>query len=136
MTGQTSQKLSAYLQTKASLWYWATVALTLLSIIVIFSLQGFNRFVAGSIFILGLPGYSLMRALFPPKFSSLKTMGGVDNLTAFSLTIVLSIAVVSVVGVMLSFTPMGAQLNTVVLSLSLLSIFFATVAVVRDNKIR
>jgi hypothetical protein len=133
------QNLSEYLKKKASLWYWATFGLTFVSAIVVFSfqdigLQGYVRYILGSVFVLGLPGYSLVRALFPSKFvKSGKTLG-IDSLTAFSLTVVLSIALVSIVGLVLNYTPWGVQLSTLVLSLSSLTVVIATVAVFRENQ--
>jgi hypothetical protein len=128
------QRINAYLQTKASLWYWATVYLTLLSVIVVFSLPGYIRYVVGSVFVLGLPGYSLVRALFPRKSTESDKTHNLDGLTTFSFTITLSIAVISVVGLVLNYTPLGVRLSTVVFILSSLSIFFATVALVRENR--
>jgi hypothetical protein len=135
---QVAQNLSAYLKTKASLWYWVTVGLTFLSAVVVFSfqslgLQGCVRYAMGSIFVLGLPGYSLVRVLFSSKFVKLGRKLGIDNLTVFSLSVVLSIALVSLVGLVLNYTPWGVQLSSIVLSLSSLNVVFATAAIVREN---
>jgi hypothetical protein len=136
---QSPQNPSTYLKTKASLWYWMTVGLTFLSATAVFSfqdvgMQGSIRFVLGSVFILGLPGYSLVRVLFVSKSVKSGRTLAIDSLTAFALTIVLSIALVSIVALVLNYTPWGVQLSSLVLSLSFLTVFLATAALVRENQ--
>jgi uncharacterized membrane protein len=62
--------------------------------------------------VLFIPGYSLIAALFPKE-------GDIDLLERIMLSIGLSIAVVSLVGLGLNFTPWGIRLEPIVLSLTL-----------------
>jgi hypothetical protein len=136
---QVPQNLSAYLKAKAAFWYWMTIGLTFVCALVVFTfqdvgLQGYIRYILGSVFVLGLPGYSLVRALFPSKFVKSGKTSSIDILTTFSLAIVLSIGLVSIVGLVLNYTPWGVQLSTIVLNLSSLTVILATVAAVRENQ--
>ncbi len=96
-------------------WLWASfsvVALALLAIVLIPDLFPLNtvRWVLGSIFVLCLPGYSLIQLLFP-KGKEL------DSLERFALSIGLSLAVVPLVGLLLNFTPWGIRFAPITISL-------------------
>lgn len=134
-----SQNLGAYLKTRDAFWYWATVGLTFLCAIAVFGfqslgLQGLIRFAPGAVLVVGLPGYSLVRILFPGNFTKSGKTQAIDILTSFALTVVLSIVLVSIVGLVLNYTQWGVQLNSLVLSLSFLTLFLATAAIVRENR--
>jgi len=70
------------------------------------------RWVAGSIFVLYLPGYTMIQALFPAKEE-------LDEIERFALSIGLSLAVTPLIGLLLNYTPWGIRLNPIVISLSL-----------------
>jgi hypothetical protein len=136
---QKPQHPSLYLKTRYASWYWATVGLTGLSALAVFvfqavGVQGFIRFAPGAILVLGLPGYSLTRILFPTKFTKTSKIPGADNITVFALAIVLSIVLTSLVGLLLNYTEWGVQLSSLVLSLSLLTLSLATVAAFQENR--
>ena len=128
--------LQFYLRSKAAYWYYLTLLLTFASTIVIFGIQGNSlaiiiRYVMGFIYVLGLPGYSLVMLLFPVE-SAAKGIVKMDLLTRFGFSVVFSIAIVSIVGLALNYT-IGVTLDSLVLSLSPLTIFLATAAIYRGN---
>ena len=136
---QKTRKRGLYLKTGESYWYWATVVLTVLSAIAVFGfqaigVQGLIRFAPGAILVLGLPGYSLTRIVFPPKFTKTGKTPGADNITFFALSVVLSIVLTSLVGLVLNYTEWGVQLISLVLSLSFLTLSLATVAAFQENR--
>jgi hypothetical protein len=97
-------------------WFWATLAVTAVSLIVVAVTPdvfpvNVPRWVLGSIFVLFLPGYSLLQLLFP-KGPEL------DSLERFALDIGISLAVVPLIGLMLNFTPWGIRLIPIVISLA------------------
>jgi hypothetical protein len=131
------QSLQVYLRTKAASWYFIMIVLTLASAIAIFGIQdkmpeSIIRYALGFVYVLGLPGYSLVRALFPGGSSSQETVR-IDGIMRFSLSVVFSIAIVSMVGLALDYT-WAVTLSSLVLSLSSLTILLATVAIVRENR--
>ncbi len=138
--------LSAYLKTYDAAWYWTTLALTLASITAIFAIPEdlqpivIIRYVLGTIFILWLPGYTFIKALFPrtpparPATSLTRTVQNLDTIERIALSIGLSLALVPIVGLLLNYTPWGINLTPVTLSLTALTLTFATAALLRENQ--
>lgn len=85
------------------------------------------RNIFGILFVLFLPGYALIKALFVAN----TTMENIGIAEQFALSVVMSLAVVSVVGLILNYSPWGLDLSAMVLSLLAFSSIIATVAVVR-----
>jgi hypothetical protein len=67
------------------------------------------RWAAGSVFVLFLPGYVSLRALFPKR--------ELDSVENFALSLGLSLAVVPLMGLVLNYTSWGITLNALVVSL-------------------
>lgn len=144
----TPTSLSAYLKTSKATWYWTTLALTLASITAIFAipedLQPYIviRYVLGTIFILWLPGYTFIKALFPqtqlpkPATGLTHTVQNLDTIERIALSIGLSLALVPIVGLLLNYTPWGIRLAPITLSLTALTLTFATAALLRENQTR
>jgi hypothetical protein len=140
--------LGAYLKTYDAAWYWTALALTLASIAAIFTIPAdlqpyvFIRYVLGIIFILWLPGYTFIKALFPrpppskPATSLTGTVQNLDAIERIALSIGLSLALVPITGLLLNYTPWGITLTPTVLSLAALTLASATAAVLRENEQR
>jgi len=110
-------------------WFWATLAVTAVSLMVVAVTPDIfpvnvPRWVLGSIFVLFLPGYSLLQLLFP-KGPEL------DSLERFALDIGISLAVVPLIGLMLNFTPWGIRLIPIVMSLAGFTIIISIGAALR-----
>jgi len=58
------------------------------------------RYILGSIFILLLPGFNLIKALFPTR--------EIDNVERTALSLGMSLALVPLVGLLLNYTPWGS----------------------------
>lgn len=111
-----------------TLWYWVVVVLTLSTVaIVAFSdllwPLKYLRYVLGSIYVLFLPGYSTIEALYPEEYS-------LKPLERLALSIGLSLAVVPLIGLLLNYT-LGIRLWPVMVTLALYIMVMATVAVYR-----
>lgn len=90
----------------------AAVAITLLLILMITLIPDNPvRTVLGLIFILVLPGYVATAALFPNRES-------IDIIERVALSIGLSIAIVSLAGLALNYTPFGIKLEPILATLS------------------
>ena len=138
------QKLATYLKTKEASWYWATLALvaaTTLTVLIIpenaYPLV-YLRYVLGAIFVLWLPGYSFIKALFPEETETKKSTKSLDQIERIALSLGMSLALVPIVGLLLNYTPWGIRLTPIVLSLLSLTMIFATAAIIREhrNKLR
>lgn len=73
------------------------------------------RIVLGALFVLFLPGYSLVEALYPRE-------GELSPLERLALSIGLSLALVPLVGLALNYTPWGIRLNPIIAALSALTL--------------
>ena len=135
MAKQVFLSLRTYLM-KSARNYWITVGLTMASALVVAGAQDvfpfvYLQYLMGSFFLLVLPGYSLVNALFPGKIMR-STEPRIDQVYRAAFSIVLSIATVSIVAMILDYTPFGVSLSTLVSSLSLLTVFLATMAMLRS----
>ncbi|MGD9130329.1 MAG: DUF1616 domain-containing protein [Candidatus Bathyarchaeota archaeon] len=128
---QTPPKLSTYLKTPEATWYWITIFLATTTALIIFIIPEnspliYLRQVLGAIFVVFLPGYSLIKALFPEK--------NLDTIERIVLSLGMSLALVPVTGLMLNYTPWGIRTIPITLSLLTLTIIFATVAIIREHQ--
>jgi hypothetical protein len=130
----TPEKFSSYLRSNHAVWYWITMTLTLTTMLVVFVVPEndfplvYLRYVLGTIFVLWLPGYAFIKALFPEK--------ELDSIERVALSIGMSLALVPIVGLLLNYTPWGIRLTPIVLSLTTLTLAFATTAIAREYQIR
>jgi len=81
------------------------------------------RTILGLPFILFIPGYVLVFALFPSR----KTDRGIDVIERIALSFGLSIAVVPLIGLGLNYTPWGIRLEPILLSIF---IFIVTIGII------
>ena len=146
----TPEKLKGYLSSSQARWYWITLALTAATAIVVFTVPedafplAYLRNVLGIIFVLWLPGYAFMKALFPRHLrfthgqagSSETSQKNLDTIEGIALSIGMSLALVPIVGLLLNYTPWGVNLTPIVLSLVALTTIFATAAVIREHQTR
>jgi len=85
------------------------------------------RVILGLPFILFIPGYILIFALFPIK----KTEKGIDIIERIALSFGLSIAVVPLIGLALNYTPWGIRLEPILLSIFIFVVGVGIVAIYR-----
>ncbi|MBC7129987.1 DUF1616 domain-containing protein [Candidatus Bathyarchaeota archaeon] len=86
------------------------------------------RMALGSLFVLFLPGYSLVEALYPRTEE-------LEPLERLALSIGLSLALVPLVGLALNYSPWGIRLNPVIAGLSLLTLGLLTLSAYRKYRI-
>lgn len=134
------KELSAYLRTEKAFGYWLTLAVVFFTVGIVFTIPedfypwAYARYVVGSIFVLWLPGYSFMRALFPKEPSPSTSQKSLDPIERISLSVGMSLALVPIVGFLLNYTPWGIRLASVTSSLLALTVTAATVAVMREHQ--
>ena len=131
---RTPTELSTYLKTIGVAWYWVTIILATTTALTVFTIQGdsnplmYIRTILGVIFVTFLPGYSLIKFLFPKK--------EIDHIERTALSIGISLALVPITGLTLSYTPWGIQTAPITISLLFLTILFATAAIIRQQQIK
>jgi len=122
--------LTEYFFSDWTRWFWVVFGLALVASILVFVVPEdsfplvYARYLFSSVFVLFLPGYSLIKALFSSK--------ELDNIERLALSVGLSLALVPLVGLLLNYTPWGIRTIPVTFSLLVLTLVFASAAVVRD----
>jgi uncharacterized membrane protein len=95
----------------------------------------FIRYVLGGIFILWLPGYTFIKALFPTELPFKTSDRNLDIVERVVLSFGMSLALVPIVGLLLNYTPWGIRLTPITLNLTALTLTFATAAVIREYQL-
>jgi hypothetical protein len=114
------QPLATYVKTGAALWYWTTIALSIATVAVVFLIPEnlypwvYARYVLGAIFILWLPGYTFIKALFPTQVPIKTSSESPDTIERVALSLGLSLALVPMIGLLLNYTPWGIRLTPIV----------------------
>ena len=84
--------------------------------------------ILGLLFILFIPGYTLIAALFPKKQD-------LDNIERLALSFGLSLAISPLIGLALNYTPFGIKLSPIVISLTIFTIIMVLVSYIRRRKV-
>jgi uncharacterized membrane protein len=92
--------------------------------LVVFAVTGPLRVALGLLFVLFLPGYSLIAALFPKDKD-------IDWIERVALSFGLSIAVVPLLGLLLNYTPWGIRLEPIVVTVLLFTLGMCAAAYYR-----
>ena len=123
--------LRSYLSSSYSYWYWVTITLALVTTTTALTIPEnaipivYARYLLGFIFVLFLPGYSLIKVLFPEK--------EIGNIERAALSMVTSLAIAPITVLILNYTPWGITTTTITLSLLALTTIFATAAIARTK---
>lgn len=103
------------------------------------------RVPVGIIFVLFVPGYALVSALFPERYRSatntdesnrtrwLGNGSEIDGVDRLSLSVVVSVVLVSSIGVAMNYTPWGIQLGPVLAAVSAVTLVATYIAVRRRH---
>ncbi|MBU4547338.1 MAG: DUF1616 domain-containing protein [Euryarchaeota archaeon] len=86
------------------------------------------RTALGLLFVLFIPGYVLVSALFPKK-------DDLDGIERLALSFGLSLAVSPLIGLALNYTPWGIRLTPIVISLTLFTLLMGLVALFRRARL-
>ncbi len=131
-SGKYAKGLSDFLSSKKNAWFWFTISFTFLALVASVLLPedgtplSYVRYAFGFVLAAFLPGYCLTQALFPQKNS-------MDEIERLTFSIGLSFAVTAIVALFLSFTPFRFTLTTALISLDLVVISLAIVALKRKS---
>jgi len=135
-----SLKLATYLKTSQALWYWVTTAIATITVAIVFTVPedfypwSYLRNVLGIIFVLWLPGYTFIKALYPVRMPIKASTENLETIERIALSLGMSIALVPMIGLLLYYTPLGLSVTPIVLSLLALTFVFATVAIAREHQ--
>ena len=108
------------------------IILSVLSLVTVFIPLLNNSIVKtilAGLFIFIIPGYLLMALLFPGKES-------LEVIERWGLSVIISLALTSVIGIILFYTPLGINLSSILMIIGILSIILSAVAYIRVIKVR
>ncbi|MFQ5940563.1 MAG: DUF1616 domain-containing protein [Nitrososphaerales archaeon] len=119
--GRVKGSFFKYMMSNSSIPFWLTIVVTTLTISTIYLTPQVEpwfvlRTVVGTVFVLLIPGFSLVQLLFPKRM---------DYVERIALSLVMSLAVTSLTGLVLSYSFWGIRLEPIVASLSAVSIALA-----------
>jgi hypothetical protein len=130
--------LLSYMQSNQTLWYRLTVVVSIFAMVFAFLISetfypwSYIRNVLGLIFVLWLPGYTFIQFLFPVNAPKTETSTNLSRVDRIALSIIMSMALVALIGSVLNFTPWGINIVTIILSLLVFSLVSATAAIIRE----
>jgi uncharacterized membrane protein len=125
-----------YILSSEARWFWATIIVAMVTMVAITIPENmypliYAREVLGIVFVLALPGYTLIKALFPTGNNKVAYSNiGITERAALSIGV--SLAIIPIVGLILNYSPWGITLYPTILSLLSLTILFAVIALVRE----
>ena len=119
-------------------WFWITLILTIITAIAVFTIPqnqyplAYLRIGLGIIFMLFLPGFVIIKTIFPHANPIKTNRPNLDIIERTGLSIAVSIALIPIIGIILNYTTWGITLTPMTLSLLGVTAFFATAAMLRD----
>jgi hypothetical protein len=129
-----------YLSSSRATWYWATMVVGIATVASVFAIPENDyplvlmRYLLGSVFMMFLPGYSVLRSLFPERMTVSGQGREVEGAERIVLAIVMSMALVPMVGLLLNYTPFGLSTNSITMSLLTLTLTFATAGAILEQR--
>lgn len=135
-----SNTLNAFLEGHAlpKAWYLLTLAVLFLATIVFFLVPSsvfpftFLRALLGLVFVLFLPGFALIKGLFPNPTEG-ETETNLNVFERLGLSVGMSLVITIVTVLILNWTPFGVAFVPLFIALLSLVIFFSLVALVREH---
>ena len=134
----TPATVKEYVFSSNAVWYWTTIALAAVTTVAVFTIPEnaiplvYLSSSLGIIFVLFLPGFTFIKALFPAKVPVKTSSENMDTIERITLSFGMSLVLVPIVGLILNYTPWGIRLTPITLSLLALTVVFATVAILRE----
>jgi len=115
-----------------NIWFYVAIAVSFVTVLVVYVFPPefpfvIVRWVLGSVFVLFIPGYVTVEALFPKG----RELGSLER---FALSVGLSLTLVPLVGLVLNYTPWGIRLTPVIISLTIVTVGLAVLALAREYR--
>ena len=132
------QKFSTYLKSPETAWYRLTMATAVITVAVVFLIPEnlypwiYSRYILGAVFVLWLPGHSLIKLIFPLDMPIKMSTENLEKVEYIALSIGASLAIAPLIGLLLNYSILGIRPAPVILSLLTFTVLISTAAVVRD----
>jgi hypothetical protein len=132
------QKFKEYLFSHRGAWYWIASIFMVISCLSIFLIPSntpvlsYMRNFLGILFVLYLPGYSLIKTLYPIRLPLKMPSVSLDYIEGIVLSLGLSLALTSIVGLLLYYTPWGLTVAPVTVGLLIITSAFLSIGIFRE----
>ena len=119
-------------------WYWLTIGVAIFSELAILIIPegiyplSFIREFFGLVFVMFLPGFALIKNLYPSKVPTKSSLETLNSLERLALSIGMSLIITPTLGLLLNYTEWGIRLVPVSLSLFSFTVIVASIALLRD----
>lgn len=130
--------LKDYLFSSSGIWFWLTLAIVFLVATTIFLVPEatyplvYLRQALGVVFVGFVPGFVFLKSLYPLSVRMIKPTESLNFLEQVVLSVGLSVSFVAIVGLIFNYTPFGINLLPVTITLSVFTLFFASIGIVRE----
>lgn len=135
-----SYTFTSYLKSRQAIWYWIVIAIELLTLTLTFSFSGstgvllYARNVFGIVFVLFLPGYAFIRTPLLNNLFSKKSERSLAWIEKLAFSIAISIIVVSMITLILYYSPLDLNQITMFFSFFIFTTVFSTFSVVSEYR--
>jgi uncharacterized membrane protein len=90
----------------------------------------------GIVFVFFLPGYAFVKVFFENSFTTDKALKDINRIEQIALSVGLSIAITSLMGLLLYYSPWGLNIEAIVITIFAITFILAAFGIIKGNKIR
>jgi len=132
----------AYSVGNETVWYWVTIGIGFFAALLFFTISEtaypliYLRNFMGLFLVLFLPGYVFVRILFPINVMTKTQHKQIETIQRVALSIGISAVIVTIIGLLVYYSPWGLDLSPIVLSLFVLTSVLATAALFKEYRIK
>jgi hypothetical protein len=125
------KNIYAYLFSIHAIWFWIILALSISTTISIIFIPErafpyvYLRYILGSLFLAYLPGFSLIKTLFPTN--------ELEKIERMALSVVMSIVIIALIGLILNYTPWGIGITSILISLFIFTVGLSITGLIREH---
>jgi uncharacterized membrane protein len=131
-----------YLVSTETIWYWVTIAIGVFASLLFFFISEtaypliYIRNIMGFFLVLFLPGYVLVRILFPINVTAKTQNKQIQAIQRVALSLGTSAVLVTIIGLFVYNSPWGLDLSLIIVSLLGLTLVLSTTALVNEYRIK
>jgi uncharacterized membrane protein len=129
-----------YLVGTETIWYWITIGMGVFATFLFFTVSEtlypmiYLRNFTGLFLVLFLPGYILIRLLFPIMATTRHRK--IETIQRVALSLGISAVLVTIISLLVYYSPWGLDLSVIVFSILILTSVLATASLLREYRIK
>jgi uncharacterized membrane protein len=129
-----------YLVGTETIWYWITIGMGVFATFLFFTVSEtlypmiYLRNFTGLFLVLFLPGYILIRLLFPIMATTRHRK--IETIQRVALSLGISAVLVTIISLLVYYSPWGLDLSVIIFSILILTSVLATASLLREYRIK